>query len=79
MTAEKESNAHLWDMVTAVSVIERFVQNRDMDDYLVDVMLRSAVEWQIEIIGEAAGHVSKEFGAALRTFPGGRFRRCATF
>jgi uncharacterized protein with HEPN domain len=38
-----------------------FVAGKSLDQYEADVLLRSAVERQIEIIGEAARHVSKEF------------------
>ncbi len=61
MTAEKHDVAYLWDMLTAARAVESFVQGRTVADYLGDLMLRSAVERQVEIIGEAARHVSAEF------------------
>ena len=43
----------LRDARDACAHIAAFTAGRTLDDYLVDVMLRSAVERQIEIIGEA--------------------------
>ena len=51
--------------VTAARAIETFIRGRTFDDYRVDLLLRSAVEWQIEIIGEAAARsVSEDFRQA---------------
>jgi uncharacterized protein with HEPN domain len=61
MTAERDDNPYLWDMLTAARAVERFVRDRAAADYLDDLMLRSAVERQIEIIEEAARHVSAAF------------------
>jgi uncharacterized protein with HEPN domain len=48
-------------MLTAAQAVESFVHGRTLEEYLNDLMLRSAVERQVEIIGEAARRVSKEF------------------
>ena len=61
MTAPKDDDAYLWDMLTAARAVETFVRGRTDADYLADLMLRSAVERQIEIIGEAARRVSPAF------------------
>ncbi len=49
----------LFDMKTAAERIERFTANRSLNDYLNDEMLRSAVERQFEIIGEAMTRLVK--------------------
>lgn len=64
MTAERDDNSCLWDMLAAARAVESFVRGRTDADYLADLMLRSAVERQIEIIGEAARHVSAAFRTA---------------
>jgi uncharacterized protein with HEPN domain len=69
MTAEKDDNSYLWDMLTAARAVETFVRDRTVADYLNELMLRSAVERQIEIIGEAARHVSAAFQAAHTEIP----------
>jgi uncharacterized protein with HEPN domain len=60
MPPDKDDRAYLWDMLTAAKAVAGFVQGRTLDDYVADLMLRSAVERQVEIIGEAARRVSKE-------------------
>jgi len=69
MSAEKDDNVYLWDMLTAAHAIETFVKDRTPADYLADLMLRSAVERQVEIIGEAARHISAAFQAAHPEIP----------
>jgi uncharacterized protein with HEPN domain len=69
MTAERDDNSYLWDMLMAARAVESFVRDRTVADYLDDLMLRSAVERQIEIIGEAARHISAAFQAAHIDIP----------
>ena len=49
--------APLWDMLHAAEAIARFVEGLDLEDYERDLMLRSAVERQFEILGEAMTRV----------------------
>ncbi len=56
-------------MLTAARAVEGFVSGRSSDEYLADLMLRSAVERQIEIIGEAARRVSAEFQSEHAQIP----------
>ncbi len=44
---------YLWDAQRAAERVARFTAGRTCEDYLGDEMLRSAVERQFEIIGEA--------------------------
>lgn len=69
MPPEKDDRAYLWDMLTAAQAVVTFVQRRTLDDYVADLMLRSAVERQVEIVGEAARRVSKEFQDAHPEIP----------
>lgn len=50
---------YLWDALTAIERIQRFIQDRTFDDYLLDDLLKSGVERQLEIIGEALGQLRK--------------------
>lgn len=49
----REPRTYLWDAEAAVARIRRFTAGRSFEDYLADEMLRSAVERQFEIVGEA--------------------------
>ena len=61
MADDRDDVAWLWDMLMSCRNVERFVAGRSLEDYENDVLLRSAVERQIEMIGEAARHVSQAF------------------
>lgn len=54
-----ESKKLLWDAQRAAELICRFVDGKDFDAYRSDVLLRSAVERQFEIIGEAHGKIAR--------------------
>jgi uncharacterized protein with HEPN domain len=49
----RDVRVHLQDTVTAAAAIAGFIAGRTLDDYKADLMLRSAVERQFEILGEA--------------------------
>ena len=61
MQPEERDAAYLWDMLDAAGAVREFVSSRTYDDYQKDRMLRGAVERNIQIIGEAANHVSDDF------------------
>ena len=49
----------LHDMMSAAERIERFVKGKGFEDYVSDELLRSGVERQFEIIGEAMTRLVK--------------------
>ena len=69
MVQDKPDTGWLWDMLDAAEAIARFVADQSFDDYLGDRMLRGAVERHIEIIGEAARHISKDLQVAHPEIP----------
>ena len=61
MPAPKNDRVYLWDMLTAARAVADFTRGRTLAEYEAELLLRSAVERQIEVIGEAARRVSTEF------------------
>lgn len=61
--------ARLWDMLEACERVQRFVARRTLADFVADDYFRSAVERQVEIIGEAARGVSDAFQDAHPEVP----------
>ena len=51
--AERDKRGFLWDIVTAAGRIGDFLHDKAFADYEGDLLLRSAVERQLAIIGEA--------------------------
>lgn len=56
---QPRSAALLWDVLTAVQRIQGFVAAKTWDDYASDILLRSAVERQFEVAGEAMSVLRK--------------------
>ncbi|MFL6261278.1 MAG: DUF86 domain-containing protein [Thermoanaerobaculia bacterium] len=54
-----EARKYLFDMQQAAELIAQFTESRTFEDYAADPMLRSAVERQFEILGEALGKLKK--------------------
>jgi uncharacterized protein with HEPN domain len=66
---QHDPRAWLWDARLAVDNIAAFVQGRSFGDYAADLMLRSAVERQFEIAGEALNRLSRETPAIAAQLP----------
>jgi len=64
MQANNRDAASLWDMVQAIRRIQEFTANLSFEDYQESILIQSAVERQLEILGEAAGRISEEFRQA---------------
>ena len=56
---ERSSRAYLQDIRTAADLVAQFTAGRSFDAFAVDPLLRSAVERQLEIAGEALGQLAK--------------------
>ena len=54
-----DPRAFLWDAADAAAAVAGFIAGRTQADYLADRMLRSAVERQCEIVGEALNRLSR--------------------
>ena len=56
---QRDPRAYLWDARRAAALVSEFVADRSWGDYQADPMLRSAVERQFEIVGEALGQLRR--------------------
>ncbi|MBX9924750.1 MAG: DUF86 domain-containing protein [Hyphomicrobiaceae bacterium] len=59
----------LWDARSAADRVARFVSGKSFEDYRSDEMLRSAVERQLEIVGEALGRLRRIDGETAASLP----------
>jgi uncharacterized protein with HEPN domain len=57
---QHDPRAWLWNVRLAADSIAAFVEGRNFAEYAADLMLRSAVERQFEIAGEALNRLSRE-------------------
>lgn len=64
MQANNLDAGSLWDMLQAIQRIREFTANISYDNYLNSLLIQSAVERQLEILGEAARRLSDEFRQA---------------
>lgn len=55
----RDPRTYLWDALRATELLAEFSSGKSFTDYLADAMLRSAVERQFEILGEALNNLSK--------------------
>ena len=65
----KGDAAYLWDMLDAARTVTTLTTGSDFAAYSSNRMMQLAVERTIEIIGEAARKVSKEFQQAHSEIP----------
>lgn len=61
MRPDRDDAARLLDMLEACERVVRYTSSRSLADFEADDYFRSAVERQIEIVGEAARGVSDKF------------------
>jgi uncharacterized protein with HEPN domain len=54
-----ESRKFLWDACQAADRVARSAARRTLEEYLGDEILRSAVERQLEIVGEAPSQLRR--------------------
>ena len=61
----RDLRTYLYDIAEACALVEDFVRGKSADDYARDPLLRSAVERQLEIVGEALSQALRFHLAAL--------------
>jgi uncharacterized protein with HEPN domain len=61
----REALKHLADVADAGNSILRYIEGKTFGDYLGDSLLRSGVQWQFAVIGEALTRLRRDDPAAL--------------
>ena len=69
MDPQARNFAYLWDMREAARLIANFLQGATYTHFMSDKMMQSAVERQLEIIGEAARRITPEYQQAHPDIP----------
>jgi uncharacterized protein with HEPN domain len=64
-----EARKHLLDIQVAADRIGRFTRGKSFEQYLADEMMRSAVERQFGIAGEALSRLAKDDPAVAAAIP----------
>jgi uncharacterized protein with HEPN domain len=68
----RDPRAFLWDALKAAEAIADFTPGKTYDVFAQDLLLRSGVERQFEIVGEALGQLAKhdpEIAAGIPDLP----------
>lgn len=55
----RDPRCYLWDALKAAEAVETFLRGKTYDDFIEDDLVRSAVERQLEIVGEALSQLAK--------------------
>jgi uncharacterized protein with HEPN domain len=66
----RDPRALLWDAHDAAEAVAAFIRDRSVEDYRADRMLRSAVERQCEVLGEALNRLSRLAPEIAARIPG---------
>ena len=69
MQPEERDAALLLDMLDSARAVVQVVEGLTLESYLTDRLRRRSVEREVEIIGEAARKVSREFQEAHQGIP----------
>lgn len=59
MSSKRDPRVYLWEAREAAAAVLRFARGRNFDDLLGDDLLRSAIERQLQIVGEALSQLSR--------------------
>jgi len=57
---QPEAGAHLWDAAEAARLVREFARGKSEADFTRDLVVRSAVERQLEILGEALNRLRRD-------------------
>jgi uncharacterized protein with HEPN domain len=60
---------YLWDILEASALLDEFVGDKCLEDYVEDAFLRSAVERQLQIVGETLAQLSRRDPDTAKSIP----------
>ena len=66
------------DIINAAQLIAAFVDGLGKDHFIDDLKTRSAVLYQLTVIGEAVKRFSRNSALHRHKFPGHQWQECAT-
>lgn len=69
MSMQPEAAAHIWDASEAAKAVRGFTDGKAEGDLLADLLLRSAVERQLEVLGEALNRLRRDDPATAARIP----------
>lgn len=55
----RDARSYLWDALRAAEAAQAFVRDKSYEVFLEDALVRSAVERQLQIVGEALSQLAK--------------------
>jgi uncharacterized protein with HEPN domain len=56
---QRDSRCYLWDALKAAEAVQTFLRGKTYEAFIDDELVRSAVERQLQIIGEALSQLSR--------------------
>lgn len=65
-----EAGAHLWDAAEAARLVYEFADGETEADFTSDLVIRSAIERQLEIVGEALNRLRRDDADTAARVPG---------
>jgi len=60
---------YIWDVLEAADLVDEFLGASSLEEYLADTFLRSAVERQLQIVGEALAQLSRRDPDTTKSIP----------
>ncbi len=60
---------YLWDILEAAALLDEFIGDKTLEEYVEDTFLRSAVERQLQIVGEALAQLSRRDPDTAKLIP----------
>jgi uncharacterized protein with HEPN domain len=77
MSLPRDPRCYLWDALKATEAVQAFLRGKAYEAFIEDDLIRSAVERQLEIVGEALSQLAKADPQVAGGIP--EFRRIIAF